>query len=170
MPGRTESPSAQLGQLLLRGWTMLAEACEDCQVGVLGLQWREQQAHATACINAIIYPGFTTSTKPAYESRLHIDSTTTVYCTVPALISLLQRQCCSLCNHSTATSHQYPNVVVLQLLSAESTLFHASAVQLPLMRDPSTMLGHCVGCRKMYDAEGQVVQVCTACNPSAMLP
>ncbi|KAF6250950.1 hypothetical protein COO60DRAFT_706165 [Scenedesmus sp. NREL 46B-D3] len=60
MPGRTESPSAQLGQLLLRGWTMLAEACEDCQ--------------------------------------------------------------------------------------------------LPLMRDPSTMLGHCVGCRKMYNAEGQVVQ------------
>jgi uncharacterized Zn finger protein (UPF0148 family) len=43
MPGRTETPSAQLGQLLLRGWTMLAEACEDCQVSDLGLQWREQQ-------------------------------------------------------------------------------------------------------------------------------
>jgi hypothetical protein len=43
MPGRTESPSAQLGQLLLRGWTMLAEACEDCQVCTVVLQWREQQ-------------------------------------------------------------------------------------------------------------------------------
>jgi hypothetical protein len=34
-----------------------------------------------------------------------------------------------------------------------------SAVQLPLMRDPATMLGHCVGCRKMYTAEGEVVEV-----------
>lgn len=43
MPSRTESPSAQLGQLLLRGWTMQAESCAECQVCTVGVHSREQQ-------------------------------------------------------------------------------------------------------------------------------
>lgn len=35
MPARQETPSAQLGALLLRGHTMLAECCQDCNIPLM---------------------------------------------------------------------------------------------------------------------------------------
>lgn len=50
MPGRIESPSTQLGQLLLRGYTMLAAACDGCQVPQAGARIQPLPVHSLPCV------------------------------------------------------------------------------------------------------------------------
>jgi hypothetical protein len=42
--------------------------------------------------------------------------------------------------------------------------------QVPLMRDPETMLGHCVSCHQVFDAEGNLIQVKTPLTPPPAPP